>query len=160
MEVVRQLSRHAAISNITINDWFEIYLISNSISHTWIIFPRSKTSLPTKPVFESILTKALCQYILNLMSKKNPSYVCHDMNIFCPASFVKFPWRFWTEISQYWKDLKKTLQIHENLGSLTDLSGANVGFHSNSRDWICWVFMMWTAFSIFIKNSINAIPKY
>ena len=40
MEVARQLSRHAAISNITIIDWFEIYLISNSISHTWIIFPR------------------------------------------------------------------------------------------------------------------------
>ena len=23
----------------------------------------------------------------------NPSCVCHDMNIFCPGSLVKFPWR-------------------------------------------------------------------
>ena len=43
-------------------------------------------------------SKAFCQYILNLMSKKklgnfndlisnffNPSYVCHDMNIFWPV---------------------------------------------------------------------------
>ena len=64
------------------------------------------------------------------------------MNIFWPASFVKFPWHYWTEFSQSWKDLRKTLRSHENLWSLTDLSGANIGFHSNSRDWLFWVFMM------------------
>ena len=38
---------HATISNITINDWFEMILVSNSIivipkaNHTWIIFPQS-----------------------------------------------------------------------------------------------------------------------
>ena len=64
------------------------------------------------------------------------------MNIFWPASFVKFPWHYWTEFSQSWKDLRKTLRSHENLRSLTDLSGANIGFHSNSRDWLFWVFMM------------------
>ena len=64
------------------------------------------------------------------------------MNIFWPASFVKFPWHYWTEFSQSWKDLRKTLRSHENLQSLTDLSGANIGFHSNSRDWLFWVFMM------------------
>ena len=26
----------------------------------------------------------------------NPSYVIHDMKIFWPTSFVKFPWRCWT----------------------------------------------------------------
>ena len=64
------------ISNITISDWFEMFLFSNSIivipkvNHTWVIFPHSKRSLLTKLVFKRILTKAFCQYILNLMSKK------------------------------------------------------------------------------------------
>ena len=101
----------------------------------------------------------------------------HDMNIFWPASFVKFPWYRWTESNQSWKGLRKTLWSHENLQSLTDLSGANIGIHSNSRDWLFWMFIMpkinplmnksllfWkdlkTVFSIFIKNSRNAIPKY
>ena len=103
----------------------------------------------------------------------NPSYVCHDMNIFWPASFVKFPWHCWTEFSQSWKDLRKTLQSHENLRSLTDLTLAFIQI----QDWLFWMFMMskinplmnksvlfskavWAVFSIFIKNSRNAIPKY
>ena len=107
----------------------------------------------------------------------NPSYVCHNMNIFWQASFAKFPWHCWTEFRQSWKDLRKTLQSHENIWSLTDLSGANIGIHSKSRDWLFWMFIMpkinplmnksllfWkdvkTVFSIFIKNSRNAIPKY
>ena len=59
------------------------------------------------------------------------------MNIFWPASFLKFPWHYGTEFSQSWKDLTKTLQSHGNLQSLTDLiNGANSnGTHSNSRDW-------------------------
>ena len=73
----------------------------------------------------------------------NPSYVCHDMNICWSASFEKFLWRCWTEFSQFWKDLRKTLRSHENLQSLTDLSGANIGLYSNSRDWLSWKFMMW-----------------
>ena len=38
---------HATISNITISNWFEMFLVSNSIfvlskvNHTWIIFPWS-----------------------------------------------------------------------------------------------------------------------
>ena len=92
------------------------------------------------------------------------------MKIFWPASFVKFPWHCWTEFSQSWKDLRKKLWSHENLPSLTDLSGPNIGFHSNSRDWLFGMFMIskidpfWedvsTVFSFFIKNSRNAIPKY
>ena len=73
------------------------------------------------------------------------SFICllpHDMNIFWPPFLLKFPWRFWTEFSQSWNNLRKTLRSHENLWSLTDLSGANIGFHSNSRDWLFWVFMM------------------
>ena len=31
------------------------------------------------------------------------------MNIFWPASFVKFPLRYWTEFSQSWKDFRKRL---------------------------------------------------
>ena len=71
------------------------------------------------------------------------SFICllpHD--IFLPASLSKFPWRFWTGFSQSWNNLRKTLQSHENLWSLTDLSGANIGFHSNSRDRLVLVFMM------------------
>ena len=113
-------------------------------------------SLPTKPVFKRILTKAFCQYILNLMSKKKlgsfndwiyayfQSFIClpHDMNIFWPVSFVMFPWRCWTEFSQSRKDLRKTLRSHANIWSVTDLSGVNIGFYSNSRDWLFWMFMM------------------
>ena len=102
-------------------------------------------------------SKVFCQYILNLMSKRKlcsfndwinayfQSFIylrSHNMNIFWPASLSKFPWNFWTEFSQSWNNLRKTLRSHENLWSLTDLSGANIGFHSNSRDWLFWVFMM------------------
>ena len=65
----------------------------------------------------------------------NPSYICHDMNIFWPA-------HFWGEFSQSWKVLRKTLRSHENLWSLADLNGANIGFRSNSRHWLFWMFMM------------------
>ena len=102
-------------------------------------------------------SKAFFQYILNLMSKKKldsfnnwinayfQSFICsppHDMNIFWPASLSKFPCRFWTEFSKSWNNLRKTLRSHENLWSLTDLSGGNIGIHSNSRDWLFWMFMM------------------
>ena len=73
--------------------------------------------------------------------------------------------------------VKETLQSHEKLRSLIDLSGVNIGVHSNSRDWLFWMFMLskinplmnksmlfwrdvWAVFSIFIKNSKNVIPKY
>ena len=82
-------------------------------------------------------------YILNLISKKKLAhYARHDMNIFWLVSFVKVPWRYWTEFSQSWKVIRKTLRSHENLRSLNDLSGANTGFHSNSRDWLFWMFLM------------------
>ena len=102
-------------------------------------------------------SKAFCQYILNLMSKKKSgsfndwintyfqSLIClppQDMNIFWSASLSKFPWSFWTEFSQSWNNIRKKLQSHENLWSLTDLCGANIGFHSNSRRWLFWVFMI------------------
>ena len=55
------------------------------------------------------------------------------------ASISKFEW-----FEQPWdiSQLRKTLRSHKNRWSLTDLSGANIGFHSNSRDWLFWVFMM------------------
>ena len=106
----------------------------------------------------------------------NLSYICHDMNTFWPASIVKYPWHCWTEFSQSRKHLRKTLWSQENLQSLTYLSGANIGVHSNSRDSLFLMFMMskinplmkksvlfwkdvWTVFFIFIKNSRNAIRK-
>ena len=53
----------------------------------------------------------------------DPSYVCHDIdiNIIWPASFVKFHCHYWTEFSQSWKDVTKTLRCHGNLQLLTDL---------------------------------------
>ena len=72
----------------------------------------------------------------------NPSYACHDMNVFWPTSFVKFPWHCWTKFSQSWND---SLRSHKNLRSLTlIISGLTllVGFHSNSRDWLFWVYTM------------------
>ena len=47
MEMARQLRQSCHFSDITISDWFEMVLVSNSIiviskvDHTWIIFPRS-----------------------------------------------------------------------------------------------------------------------
>ena len=67
---------HSTMNNITMRDWVETFLVSYSIivipnvSHNWIIFSRSQRSLPTKVVFERILTKAFCQYIYDLMLKK------------------------------------------------------------------------------------------
>ena len=68
---------YATISSITLAIglkcfWFLIalLLVISKVNRTLIIFPQSLRSLPTKPVFERILTKAVCQYILNLMSKK------------------------------------------------------------------------------------------
>ena len=114
--------------------------------------------MPIKPVFERILTKAFCQYILNLMSEKKlgsfndwinayfQSFIClpHDRNIFWPVSFVTFPWRCWIEFSQSRKDLRKTIRSHENIWLVADLrlSGVNIGFYSNSRYWLFWMLMM------------------
>ena len=73
------------------------------------------------------------------------SFICllpRDMNIFWPAPLSKFPWCFWREFSQSWNNLRKKLWRHENFWSLTNLSGASIGFHSNWRDWLFWVFMM------------------
>ena len=118
----------------------------------WLSFiDRKDLCLPNQ------FSKAFCQYMLDLLSKKKlgsfndwinayfQSFIYlppHDMNIFWPASLSKFPWCFWTEFSQFWNNLRKALRSHENLWSLTDLSGAKIGFHSNSRDWLFWVFMM------------------
>ena len=72
----------------------------------------------------------------------NPSYVCHDMNIFWSASFITFLWRCWTEFSQFGKDLRKIFRSLENIWLVTHLSGVYIGFYSNSRDWLFWMFMM------------------
>ena len=73
-------------------------------------------------------------WMIELMFAFNPSYVCHEMNIFWLECFVKFPWHCWKKFSQSGKHLGKTSQSHGNLRSLTDLSGANSDIHSNSRD--------------------------
>ena len=124
---------------------------------------RKDLRLVTKPVFERILTKAFCQYILNLMPKKklgsfndliiNAYFQCfrclpqywygHFLTTVQPAFCIKFCWHYWREFSLSWKDLTKTLQSHGKLQSLTDLiHGANVDTYSNSRDWLFWMFMM------------------
>ena len=161
MEVLVSWGNHGTISSITISDWFEFFWFVLALLLYWksailgLSFLRPKDlCLPNQ------FSKAFCQYILNLMSKKKlgsfndwinayfQSFIClppHDMNIFWPASLSKFPWHFWTEFSQSWNNLRKTLRSHENLWSLTDLSGANIGFHSNSGDWLFWVFRCQTS---------------
>ena len=138
-----------------------MFLVSNRIiviskvNYTWIIFPRSQRSLPTKPVFERILTKAFCQYTLNLSSKKKLGSLNNLINAYF-QSFICLPWyghflasifckvslALPNRIQPSWEDLRKTLRSHENLRSLTDLIGANIGIHSNSRNWLFWMFMM------------------
>ena len=84
----------------------------------------------------------------------NPSHVYYNMNIFWPSCFVTFPWHCWTELSQSLKDLRKPLQNHENLRSLTDLNGANIGFRSNSRDWRYFECSWCQKFNPLIKKSV------
>ena len=119
-------------------------------------------------------SKAFCQYILNLMSKKKlgsfndwinayfQSFICllpHDMNIFWPASLSKFPWCFWREFSQSWNNLRKKLWRYENFWSLTDLSGASIGFHWNWRDWLFWVFMMSKSIHCIIEQKCAVLVR-
>ena len=84
---------------------------------------------------------ALMNNFIELTLIFNHSYVCHDMNLFWPTSFVKFPRRSWTEFSRCWKD---SLRSQENFWSLRLItSGANIiGFYWNSRYWLFWVFTM------------------
>ena len=118
-----------------------MFLFSNSIivSQPYLDYLSSiLRSLPTKPVFKRILTKAFCQYIVHLMSKKKLGSLndlmidtyfqsFHMFTHLWFASFVKFLWHYWTEFSQSWKDLRKTLRSHENFLSLKDLiNGANI----------------------------------
>ena len=153
MEVARQLWQSWHLSNITICGWLEMFLVSNSIiviskvNHIWLSFldPRD-LCLPNQFSRGSWQEQSVSTYltwcqrrnwvtsIISLTLIFNPSYVCHDLNIFWQASFVKFPLHCWTEFSQSWKDFRKKLRSHQNLRSLTDLSGANIGIHSNSRD--------------------------
>ena len=86
---------HATISNIIITNWFEKFLVSYSIivipkvSHTWIIIPWSWRSLPTKVVFERILTKLFSQYVLDLMLKKKlDSFNNFLVGLFCRVSLA------------------------------------------------------------------------
>ena len=118
------------------------------VNHTWIIFPRFKI-FAYQTSFQEDLDKSFLSvhsspdakeeigqlqwfndwHLFSIVSYVYPSMVCHDvdMNIFLPASFVKFLWHYWTEFSQSWKDLRKTLRSHENFLSLTDLiNGANI----------------------------------
>ena len=139
---------------ITISDWFECFWFVIALLLYWKSAILGLSFIDPEDLYLSNqFSKAFCQYILNLMSKKKlgsfndwintcfPSFIClllhdrFDMNIFWPASLAKFPWRFWTKFSKSWNNLRKTLRRDENLWSLTDLIGASIGFHSNSRDW-------------------------
>ena len=104
------------ISSITISDWFEFFwfVITLLSYRKSAIFGLSFLD-PQDICLSYQFSKAFCQYILNLMSKKklgsfndwiNAYFQCliclppHDLNIFWPAFLSKFPWRFWTEFSQ------------------------------------------------------------
>ena len=89
--------------------WFLIVIFK--VNHTWIIFPRSWRSLPTKPVFKRILIKAFCQYILNLMSKQKLGSF-NDLIIDAYfQSFICLP-RYW-----YGHFLASAASIFCNLGN-------------------------------------------
>ena len=96
MEMVRQLRQSCHFSNVTISDWFDMCLVPNSIiviskdNHTWIIVPWSYRSFPTKPVFERIVTRPFCQYILNRMSKKKLCSFNNLINVYF-QSFICLP---------------------------------------------------------------------
>ena len=87
-----------------------------------------------------------------------------DINTFCPASFVKFPWHCWTEFNESCKDLRKTLRSHEKLQSLkADLKVANTGIHSNSKDWLFSILMMFKINPLMNKRVlfwIDVLPAF
>ena len=92
-------------------------------------------------------SKVFCQYRLNLMSKYRHNLMSKKklgsfndgINAYF-QSFILLPPTIWTFYGQ--ENLRKTLWSHEILWSLTDLSGANIVFHSDSRDLLFWVFMI------------------
>ena len=110
----------------------------------------------TKPVFERILTKAFCQYIFDLMSKKKlggfndlinayfqslvclPQYEHFLANIFCKVSLTLLN-RIQPILERLQENIKKTWK---SLITDRSISGANIGIRSNSRDWLFWMFMM------------------
>ena len=78
--------------------WFLI------VNRTWIIFPWFLRSLPTKPVFEKISTKAFCQYIPTLMSKKKLGSFNDLINAFfqsliCLARYERFLFSIFCKVS-------------------------------------------------------------
>ena len=161
MEVARQFRQSCHYSNITISDcfefsWFLMTLLSypkSAILGLSFLDPEdlclpnqfSRGHLQKRSVSTYLTWRQRRNWVASMIELTvifNPSYVCQDMIIFRPASFVKFSWRCWTEFSESWKDLKKILRSHENRRSVTDLSGANIVLHVNSRDWLFWIVMM------------------
>ena len=142
MEVTRQLrqlshyQQHNYWRLVWIFFWLQIALLLYSKSDILrLSFLYSKDLCPPnrfsrgsgpKRYFSTYLT--CCQrrnwvaLMIELMLIFNPSYACHDMSILWLASFVKFPWRCWTEFSQSWKDLRKTLKHWKPLIIIIDRS--------------------------------------
>ena len=123
------LGNHATISSITISNWIEFFWFAIALLLYWKSAILGLSFLDAKDLcLQSQFSKVFCRYILNLMSKKKlssfndwinayfQSFIClppHNMNIFWPESLSKFSWRFWTEFSQSWNSLRKTLRSHE-----------------------------------------------
>ena len=144
--------------------WFIIALLLYPKSDILGLF-RSWRSLPTKPVFEKILTNTFCQYIFNLMPDKKlvsfndwinayfQSFICLPRyENFLASIFCKVSLALLSRIHPILERLKEKLWSHENLQSLTYLNGAKIGFRSNSRNCSFWMFMMWKHQSINEKN--------
>ena len=139
-------------ATIDISDWFGMFLISNSIILLYlksIILGLSfldLRSLPTKPVFKRILTKALCQYILNLVSKKKlgsfndliintyfQSFIClprYRYEHFLASIFCKVSLALLNRIQPILERLKENITKPWK-PSIIDRS--NIGIHSDSR---------------------------
>ena len=135
-----------------------MFLVSNSIidipkNHTWIIFSPKDLCLPNQ--FSRIEED---KYILNLISwKKLGSF--NDLIVdtyFQPFIYLPQYWHSWTELSQSWKDLTKTLWSHGNLQSLINvINGANIGTHSSSGE--CFFFNVHDVKNEFINEQGHAI---
>ena len=153
-----------------ISDWFQMFLILSKVNHTWIIFPQSSWRyLPTKPVFERILTKAFWQYILNLMSKKKlgsfidlinayfqsfislPRYEHFLTSIFCKVSLALLN-RIQTTLKRLQENITKTWKP---LIIDRSIRGANIGIHSNLRD--CFFFNVFAVKNQFINEQERAV---
>ena len=83
----------------------------------------------------------------------NLSYVCHTIWTFLASIFCNVSLAFLNRI----QPIRKVLRSHENIWSMADISGVNIGFYSNSRDWLFWIFKITSLIRMFMMSKINPL---